>query len=457
MEPELLRTNLSAVILLMLKHRLGDIEDFPFIDAPPYALIHEGYKELLALEAIEGARGEYQLTHTGILMSEFPLDPRLARMLVAGFELRVLAEILIIVSHLTLQDPREYPEEELEKAKAKHQRYLHPESEFLTLLNLWNLIHTETKALSNNQFKRYCEKHYLSANRIKEWQALHYELIEVCKKLNWKFPALSETPHYQFIHQALLTGSLHFIGFYNNEKECYRGAENKLFQVFPGSPLAKKKFKWLMAESLMETQKVYARLVARIEANWLEPLSRHLVKKHYSEPTYDVKMDEVIAYETVLLYGLPIVTRRKTLFGKKDPLLAREIFIREGIIPSQNRDAQALLLNWEAKLRRVGICFTDEEAYTFYNQVIPADAVSFKSLEISPPAIDISDKLAELAPLYTAYPDEWVIADEPFSLQYRFDPLHEEDGITVQIYLQDLPNLPDTLGIGCPKVRLLKK
>ena len=458
LEPELLRTNLAAVILMMLKNQLGDIENFPFIDPPPGALVHEGYKELLALQAIEGDRGHYHLTQIGRRMSEFPLDPRLARMLIGGQELRVLPEILIIVSNLTTQDPREYPEEELEKAKARHQRYQHPESEFITLLNLWTIVHTETQGLSNNQFKRYCEKHYLSHNRMREWQALHHELVEkIPQSLRDSFLNKGALAQYQFIHQALLTGSLHFIGFYDDEKQCYRGAENKLFQIFPGSYLAKKKFKWLMAESLMETQRVYARIVARIEANWLEPISRHLVKKQYSEPTYDSKMDEVIAYETVLLYGLPIVTRRKTLYAKKNPQLAREIFIREGIIPNETETQKEELENWEAKLRRVGICFTDEEAYAFYNKTLPTEAVSFKTLETPIPAFDISDKLKALEPLSEDYPDEWMIAGEAFRLLYKFDPLDSEDGVTVQVYLQDLPTLPDTLGDWLPKGPLREK
>ncbi len=431
LEPELLRTNLAAVILLMLKLNLGDIREFPFIDLPSSHLIHEGYKELFALGAINDNK---QLTKLGREMANFPIDPRLARMLVAGKEFRVLAEVLVIVSNLTTQDPREYPEEFQEKARTKHQRYVHPESEFLTILNLWTTTHQETVGFSNNQFKRYCETHFLSHTRMREWQALHHELTESPAKM-------SDSPNYQFIHQALLTGSLHFIGMWDDEKQCYRGAENKLFQIFPGSSLSKKKFKWLMAESLMETQKVYARIVARIEANWLEPISKHLVKKQYSEPTYDVKMDEVIAYETVLLYSLPIVTRRKTLFAKKNPILAREVFIREGLIPTQNEEAKATLQLWEAKLRRLGISLTDEEWIRFYNAIVPADVVSFKTLDDIDLTIDITDRLAPFKHLQAQYPD--TIHGCP--VRYIFDPLDDEDGATLRMTLSQLLQMPDNV------------
>lgn len=455
LEPELLRTNLAAVILMMLKLNLGGIEDFPFIDPPPNALINEGYKELLALQAIEGDRLHPKLSKIGRQMSEFPVDPRLARMLIAGVEFRVPSEILAIVSNLTIQDPREYPEEELEKAKAKHQRYAHPESEFLTILNVWTTVHRETEGASNNQFKRYCEAHYLSHNRMREWQALHAELLEACKQIKkldsddrLRRYKDDDKVSYQAIHQALLTGSLHFIGHYDDEKQCYRGAENKLFQIFPGSILAKKKFKWLMAESLMETQKVYARIVARIEPNWLEPLSKHLVKKQYSEPTYDAKMDEVIAYETVLLYGLPIITRRKTLFAKKNPTQAREVFIREGLVPTQNQKEREILQNWEAKLRRLGICFTDDEAFEFYNRLLPQDAVSFKTLNAPPPQFDISDRLAQLKPYEKEYPDFLTIKGKRYKLDYQFEPGEPNDGTSLLIPLKDLIHLEN--GISHP-------
>lgn len=457
LEPELLRTSLSAVILMMLKLKLQRIENFPFIDPPPNNLIHEGYKELLALQAIAEKNSHYILTRIGEQMSRFPLDPRLARMLVAGREFRVLPEILAIVSNLTIQDPREYPEEMLTKAQARHQRYAHPESEFLSILNLWNIVRTETQGFSNNQFKRYCEQHFLSVTRMREWQALHHELSEVCEKLGWEIVPMPEATAYQAVHQSILTGSLHFIGYYDDEKQCFRGAENKLFQIFPGSALAKKKFKWVMSESLMETQKVYARIVARIEANWLEPISRHLVKKQYSEPHYDNKMDEVIAYETVLLYGLPIITRRKTLFAKKDPALAREIFIREGLLPKQDQDAKALLMIWEAKLRRSGICFTEEEAFTHYNTIVSPEAVSFKTLSTPPAPFGISERLRELYPFLEQYPDQWQINGKSFTLNYVFDPLSDEDGISMQLHLDDLPDIPDTLSAWLPKGLLQEK
>lgn len=441
LEPELFRTSLSAVILTMLKLNLGNIVDFPFIDLPPHSSINEGYKELIALQAIEKYQDQYRLTEVGRHMNRFPLDPRLARMLIAGDQFQVLAEILIIISHLSIQNPREYPEDQLERAKNMHRQYEHPESEFLTILNLWHSIQAERHKLSNNQFKQYCQSHFFSYSRLCEWQDLHHELTELATPTGAKHAKPADKVHYQMLHQAILTGSLHFIGMYDEEKKCFRGAENKLFYIFPGSALVKKKFKWLMAESLMETQKVYARMIARIEPNWLEPLSRHLSRKHYSEPMYDVKMDEVMAFETVLLYGLPIISRRKVMFAHKNLVLAREIFIREGLIPTQNRAEKAILENWENKLRRLGFCFSDDEAYQFYDKTLPPDARSFKSMQGPIPQLDISERLQALQPFLAEYPDELMIQGAVYPLTYLFEPGEPADGVTMQIQIPQLLQL----------------
>ena len=468
LEPEILRTNLSAVILQMMKLNLGDIRRFPFIEAPPHHLIEEGYKELFELQAV--SRSPWCLTPIGRAMSNLPLDPRLARMVIAGEKNHCLHEVLTIVSHLSVQDPREIPEEGAEKAKVMHRRYDHPESEFLSILNLWTMVHAETEGASTNQFRRYCEGHYLSFNRMREWQGVY---AEVAAQLNLIPPAplgaskACKGGFNPLIHQSLLTGTLHFIGFYDDEKQCYRGAESKLFSIFPGSALAKKKFKWLMAESLMETTKTYARMIAKIDPAWLEPLARHLLKYQYAAPYYDVASDEVRAFESALLYGMPVVSRRRVSFAKRDPVLSREIFIREGLVPVtmeggkfllENQATHAKLRTWEAKLRRLGIAPSSEEWEAFYESCLPAHVFNFRSLDSrlrgndSDMIYDASERLATLEERAGEYPDFLEINGSRLPLSYVFDFDSPQDGVTLSVPLLDLGNLPDDVGDQYPGI-----
>ncbi len=440
LEPEILRTNLSAVILQMMQLRLGTLEQFDLLDPPPRALIHEGYAELFELQAIDVQK---KLTPLGRNLSRFSVDPRLARMLCEAHKNRTLSEIAIIVSHLSAQDPREYPEEQQEKARCMHQRYAHPESEFLTILKLWQTVMAETEGCSKNKFRAYCEAHFLSPLRMQEWQSVLHELHTQFKILNWTLNPLSDTPSYVLIHQALLTGCLHFVAEYDKEKQCFRGAHQKLLKIFPGSALAQKKFKWLMAESLMETKHTYARIVARIEASWLEPLCKHLVKYQYSEPYYDVKYDAVMTYQSVLLYGLVIVSRRKMQFSHKNPELAREVFIREAVVDRIKEQAGYLeLLRAEAKLRRLGIAPDDEDLAAFLDVNLPADVVSFKTLKALP-ELDAEPYLQPFQSALQAYPDQLEINGQVLKLQYIFDWESDEDGVCLEVSLLDLAHLPD--------------
>ncbi len=467
LEPEILRTNLSAVILQMMKLNLGDIRQFPFIEKPPHQLIEEGYKELFELQAVSldsRLRGnDRSLTPIGRAMSNLPLDPRLARMVIAGEKNHCLHEVLVIVSHLSVQDPREIPEEGAEKAKAMHRRYDHPESEFLSILNLWTMVHAETEGASTTQFRRYCEGHYLSFNRMREWQGVY---AEVAAQLHLIPPAslgaskACKGGFNPLIHQSLLSGTLHFIGFYDDEKQCYRGAESKLFSIFPGSALAKKKFKWLMAESVMETTKTYARMIAKMDPAWLEPLARHLLKYQYAAPYYDVAMDEVRVFESALLYGMPVVSRRRVSFAKRDPVLSREIFIREGLVPVtieggkfllENQATHAKLSGWEAKLRRLGIALSEEEWEAFYEKRLPNEIFNFRSLDSrlrgndSAMIYDASERLTTLEARAGEYPDFLKINGSHLSLTYVFDFDSPQDGMTLSVPLLDLGGLPDDL------------
>ncbi|MCX7122209.1 MAG: ATP-dependent RNA helicase HrpA [Gammaproteobacteria bacterium] len=440
LEPEILRTNLSAVILQMMQLRLGSLEDFDLLDPPPRALIHEGYAELFELQAIDAQK---KLTSLGRQISRFSLDPRLARMLCEAHQNRTLAEVAVIVSNLSTQDPREYPEEQLSKAKALHQRYAHPDSEFLTILKLWQTVMAETEGLSKNKFRAYCEAHFLSPLRMQEWQSVLHEIHVQFKILNWSWSPLSETPSSILIHQALLTGCLHFVAEYDKEKQCYRGAHQKLLKIFPGSALAQKKFKWMMAESLMETKHTYARIVARIEVSWLEPLCKHLVKYQYSEPYYDIQNDAVMTYQSVLLYGLMIVSRRKMQFSHKNPILAREVFIRDALVDREKSQAGYLkLLQAEAKLRRLGIAPSDEEYQAFFELHLPMDVVSFKTLK-SLPLFDPESYLAPFKKALLDYPDEIEVNGQALKLKYVFDWDHDQDGVCLEVPLLALSNLPN--------------
>ncbi len=440
LEPEILRTNLSAVILQMLQLRLGTLEQFDLLDPPSRALIHEGYAELFELQAIDAQK---KLTPLGRNLSRFSVDPRLARMLCEANKNRTLAEVAIIVSNLSTQDPREYPEDQQEKAKGMHQRYQHPDSEFLTILNLWQRVMTETQGLSKNKFRAYCEAHFLSPLRMQEWQSVLHEIHAQFKILGWTVNAVSEVPSYVLIHQALLTGCLHFVAEYDKEKQCFRGAHQKLLKIFPGSALAQKKLKWLMAESLMETKHTYARIVAKIEVSWLEPLCKHLVKYQYSEPYYDVAYDAVMTYQSVLLYGLVIVSRRKMQFSHKNPVLAREVFIREALVDRVKMQSGYLaLLQAEAKLRRLGIAPNDEELQVFLEEYLPMDVVSFKTLK-ELPELDEAPYLAPFNSALQAYPDVFEVGGRRLKLQYIFDWDHPEDGVCLEVPLLDLANLPN--------------
>jgi ATP-dependent helicase HrpA len=441
LEPEILRTNLSAVILQLMQLRLGAVEDFDLLDPPPRAFVHEGYAELFELQAIDEHK---KLTALGRVLSRFSVDPRLGRMLCEANKNRSLTEVAIIVSHLSAQDPREYPEDQQEKAKAMHQRYAHPDSEFMTILNLWQWVMAETAGLSKNKFRAYCESHFLSPVRMLEWQSILHELYAQFKVLGWSVRSIDEQRQpsaYFLIHQALLTGCLHFIAEYDKEKQCFRGAHQKLLRIFPGSVLAHKKFKWLMAESLMETKHTYARIVAKIEVSWLEPLAKHLVKYQYGEPYYDIQLDAVMVYQSVLLYGLVIVSRRKMHFSQKYPQQAREVFIREALVERlKTQSAYLQLLQAEAKLRRLGIAPGDEELSAFLAEVIPAEAVSFKTLT-DLPDFDPQPYLQPFASLLADCPDQLEIQGRTFKLQYLFDWDHPEDGVCLEVPLLDLATL----------------
>ena len=333
-DPEILRTNLASVILQMTALGLDDIEAFPFVDAPDKRHIQDGVKlleELGTFETVQTKSGEKRrLTTIGRQLAQLPVDPRLAKMLLSAVNFGSIYEVMIIVSALSIQDPRERPTEKQQASDEKHRRFADKKSDFLAFLNLWNYVQEQQKELTKNQFRRQCQKDFLNYLRIREWQDIYQQIRLAVREMG--LPINSEKAEYQQIHTALLSGLLSHIGLKEAEKQQYLGARNAHFAIFPNSVLFKKQPKWVMAAELVETSKLWGRMVAEIEPEWIEPLAGHLTKKSYSEPRWSKSRGAVIADEKVSLYGVPIVAARPVNYGAIDPTVSREIFIQSALV-----------------------------------------------------------------------------------------------------------------------------
>ncbi len=456
-EPEIRRTNLAAVILQMKALRLGDIEKFPFIDPPDSKQIRSGIKLLQELQALD-EKG--QLTDTGRLLIKFPIDPRLGRMVVAAKEQNCLTEMLVIVSALSIQDPRERPSDQAQAADAKHAQWRDEQSDFLSFLKLWQLYTDRQKHLSKNQLRKFCRENFLSYLRMREWQDIHGQLQEVVKgELRWRPNQLPA--QYQEIHRAIVSGLLSHIGF-RKEKFEYEGARGLKFFIFPGSGLFKTRPRWLVSAEQVETSKVYARINAKIEPRWIEEMAGHLLKRHYYDPHWERKARRVAAFERVTLFGLTLVERRKVPYEKLDPKKAREIFIRSALVAQDYdcrlaffRHNRALLEEFgllQHKVRRIDLMVDEGWLFDFYDQRIPADICNGTDFERwyrqivrrQPEALKLTRDLIarhEGDLQITDFPDHWSKGDLQLPLRYRFEPGHEEDGITVEVPLGVLPQL----------------
>ncbi|MDH5591410.1 MAG: ATP-dependent RNA helicase HrpA, partial [Gammaproteobacteria bacterium] len=325
-DPEVLRTNLASVILQMSSLKLGDPAKFPFINPPPQKMINDGFRLLEELGAVDKHR---QLTETGRQLAKLPIDPRIARMILAAKKLNCLTEVLIIASALSIQDPRERPMDKQQAADEAHSKYKDERSDFLSYLKLWALYHDKKKHLSQNKLRKYCREHFLSFLRLREWHDIHQQLHVQITQMGFK-PNKIEAD-YQEIHQALLSGLLSNIAVKTDKSE-YTGTRNLKLAIFPGSALHKKGPKWIMAAELVETGRLYARIVAKIEPEWIEPVAGDLVRKQYSDPHWEKKPAQVVAFEQISLYGLPIVARRRVHFGPIDSAMSHEIFIRDALV-----------------------------------------------------------------------------------------------------------------------------
>ncbi len=457
-DPEILRTNLAAVILQMLHLRLGQIEDFPFIEAPDGKAISDGFNLLQELSAVNR---ENQLTPLGRQLARLPIDPRLGRMLLEGTHQGSLQEVLIIASALSVQDPRERPPERQQAADQAHAQWKDPDSDFAALVNLWRGFEEQRLELGASALRNWCRKNFLNYLRLREWRDAHRQLGLICRDL--QLGVNKDPADYPKLHKAVLSGLLSQIG-QKAEEGDYLGARQRRFWVHPSSGLGRKRPQWLMAAELVETTKLYARMVAKIEPDWIEPLAGHLIKKNHFEPHWEKKRGQVVAFEQITLYGMIVVGRRPVHFGPIDPVAARELFIREGLVRgeiqsrarclSANRQLLEQLDELEAKARRRDILADEETLYGFYEARLPAEihqTATFDSWyrvhsQKDPNLLIMreEDVLARDASEVTAaqYPDTLHLGDLSLAMSYHFEPNHPRDGVTVRVPAPLLPALP---------------
>lgn len=456
-DPEILRTNLASVILQMTALGLGDIEAFPFVEAPDKRNIQDGVRLLEELGAVkeESKNSNKQLTEVGRKLARLPIDPRLARMVLEAPRMGCLKEVMIIASALSIQDPRERPSDKQQSSDDKHRRFQHEESDFLTFVNLWEYIKQQQKALTGNQFRRQCKQDYLNYLRIREWQDVYFQLHQSMREMDYK---LNDEPgSYEGVHTAILVGLLSHIGIKDPEKNEYQGARNARFNIFPASGLFKKQPKWVMSAELVETSKLWARIVAKIQPEWIEPLAKHLIKRSYSEPHWSKKRAAVMAYEKVMIYGIAIVPKRLVNYGNIDPVLSREIFIRSALVEGEwetkhsffklNRSLLQEVEELEHKSRRRDILVDDEDLFQFYDQRVGTEVVSGRHFDTwwkatskaSPELLNFEKEMlfkgdaSHITDL--DYPNFWYQNGLKLKLSYQFEPGEDSDGVTVHIPL----------------------
>jgi len=527
-DPEILRTNLAAVILQMLHLRLGQIEDFPFIEPPDGKAISDGFNLLQELSAVNR---ENQLTPLGRQLARLPIDPRLGRMLLEAAKMGSIAEVLIVASALSVQDVRERPADRQQQADQAHAQWKDPDSDFAALINLWRGFEEQRQALGSNPLRTWCRKNFLNYLRLREWRDAHRQLTLIVrelklndsaqnrgsqpadervsqrqdrqhaesrnaksaqaadlsrveegeasstdrpaltkdKKVNVKLAQQAEASEaaqkaksYAAVHKAILSGLLSQVG-HKTEEGDFLGARQRRFWVHPSSVIGRKKPNWIMAAELVETTKLFARMVAKIEPDWIEPLAKHLTKTNHFEPHWEKKRGQVVAFEQVTLYGMIVVARRPVHFGPIDQAAARELFIREGLVRGEmhsrakaltaNRELLELFDELEAKARRRDIIADEDTLFAYYDARVPQDIYQTASFETwykresqkNPQLLVMRDEdvLARDASEVTAaqYPDHLRIGELQLPLEYHFEPNHPRDGVTLRVPAPLLPQL----------------
>lgn len=477
-DPEILRTNLAAVILQMEQLRLGDVRDFPFVDPPDHRLINDGYKVLQKIQAIDQRN---RLTPLGKKMVRLPVDPRFARMLLAAEQGGCLSEMVTLVSGLSIQDPRERPVDKQQAADQAHRQYWHEHSDFMGYLNLWQCVEEQRQLLTQNQLQKWCRRQFLAYNRIREWRDIHGQISIALKQLKVKWN--SDMADYSAIHTALLTGMLDNIGRLDSEKKFeYIGARNHRFTLFPASSQFKKRPKWVIAAELIETSKVFAHTVASIQTDWVLQVAQHQIKRSHSEPHYHASSGQVMAFEKISLYGLVLVEKRRVGYGRINPVESRDLFIRGALVEGQYANHKKIQYNlkhsspenhffaWqqkllteiydlEAKSRCHNILVDDQVLFDFYNARVPNNIVNIdgfeywrKQVEKEQPRllfIEREQLMQRGATDVSAeqFPDHLVLNGLTFELTYHFDPAHRDDGVTIKVPVKALHAISkNTLG-----------
>jgi ATP-dependent RNA helicase HrpA len=448
--PEVLRTNLASVILRMATLGLGEPENFPFLDPPDTRLVNDGVRLLQELKAMDEQR---RVTSLGAKIAGLPVDPRLGRMLLAASHHNCVAEMLVITSFLEAQDPRERPSDAQQQSAEKHALFADARSDFVTVLNLWRSFKEQAAVLSGSQLRKWCREDFLAFLRLREWQELHSQLSQSLRELELRPNEVAAG--YADLHQAILTGFLGSIGNLDEKRE-YDGPRGMRFVIAPGTPLASKPPKWVVAGSVVETTRLYARMVAAIDPGWIESAGAHLVKRTYTEPHWVEGRGFVAAFESVSLYGLTLASRRRVNYGAIAPLEAREIFIREALIAGNgtirgdflhaNRRLREEVEGLEAKIRRRDILVDEQAQMEFYATRLPERVSTVSAFEhwrasaerANPRVLymtrsDVMQRDASDAGP-DRFPDDFPVGGNRVPLVYRFEPAEVSiDGVTLVV------------------------
>ncbi len=450
-DPEIMRTNLASVILRMKYLKLGSAEEFPFLDAPEQKAINEGIKLLIELDALSHSR---RLTECGRKMAILPIDPKYARMLIVAQSQGCLRELLIIVSALSIQDPREISAENRHLAMQKLAEFNNPDSDFLGFVNLWDNYELKRQSLTQGQLRKHCKNYFLSYMRMREWREVHRQLVLSCQHLGLRIN--QEKGSYAAIHKSLISGSLSQIAKRIDGRN-YRGSRNKTFSLFSSSVLATTGAKWIVTGDQIETSQTFANQAAKIEPEWVQEMALHLVKREYFEPHWSKKRQQVMVYEKVQLYGLVIIEKALHSYSKIDPVVCRELFIQEALLAGQitvnfafyrkNQEFLAVLNKQEEKMRRPDHLISERDIAGFYEQRLPSSISSSRDLStwlrkeggkaeqlltMNSENLLSSSSLLEAV---QAYPDKTAIHKNSLALDYLFEPGSKEDGATLEVPL----------------------
>ena len=451
-DPEILRSNLAAVILSMLSLRLGDITDFPFVQPPEHRAVRDGMALLSELGAVTDTDSAVaRLTKVGTTLARLPVDPRLGRMLVAGHENGCLDHVLVIAAALALPDVREFPSDKREAAQTAHRRRTVPGSEFMGYLKLWSYLNEQRDELSGNQFRRQCEREFIHYLRVREWWDLHRQLKRTVRDLKWQTPETQAEA--ATVHKSLLTGLLTNVGARQGDTREFLGTRGTKFAIFPGSFLASKPPAFVMAAELMETSRLFAHTVAAVDPEWVEQAAGDLVSRTYSEPHWSTRRAAVMAYERVTLYGVPLVAQRRIHYGPIDPKTSREIFIMEALVGGRWRSRHAFVEHnaqllkdvedLEHRARRRDVGMSDTELFDFYDARVPANVVSARHFDswwkkagrADPTLLNLTAEMfaADDTPAAAEFPSAWKQGETRLELRYNFSPGAPDDGVTVVV------------------------